>query len=82
MRDTHQTAVTPLEYYTKICELLVKEAMDMNNFLVVVMNEITQSESTQDAFSTFQLSQVNISSQNHLVASHWCLFSSQIYLIM
>jgi hypothetical protein len=66
-----QTAVTPLEYYTRICELLVKEAMDMNNFLVVVMNEITQSESTQDAFSTFQLSQVTFLTKS---------FSSVTYL--
>ena len=55
-----QTLVTPSIYYTKICELLAKEAIEMNNFLVVVTNEITQCESSQDAFSTFQISQVGI----------------------
>jgi hypothetical protein len=60
-RSRASTVVTPSEYYAGICEVLVKEAMEMNNFLVVVMNEISQCESRQDAFSTFQLSQVRIS---------------------
>lgn len=56
-----QSEITPKLYYRGICELLVKEAMEMNNFLAVVTSEITQCESKQDAFSTFQLAQVGYS---------------------
>ena len=53
-----RTTIKPEVYYRDICESLVKEAMEMNNFLAVVMNEVKQCESKHDAFSTFQLSLV------------------------
>lgn len=56
-----QTELAPAStYYRDICERLVKEAMEMNNFLAVVTNEISHCESKHDAFSTFQLTQVEV----------------------
>ena len=66
-----QSKIIPKLYYRGICELLVKEAMEMNNFLAVVTSEITQCVSKQDAFSTFQLAQVGYSSELLQVDSHF-----------
>ncbi|XP_028402687.1 uncharacterized protein LOC114525509 [Dendronephthya gigantea] len=67
-----QTDLAQPNYYGDICELLVKEAMEMNNFLAVVTNEISHYESKHDAFSTFQLTQARP------VISNWLQCMSEI----
>ena len=66
-----QSEIIPKLYYRGICELMVQEAIEMNNFLAVLSGEITQCNSERDAFSTFQLTQAGFSLQLLQVYSHF-----------